>query len=59
MPSTEERLVTEIEAMKKLLVLLLVKLGASGQEIAGTLGVSPASVSRMTPKGVERIPLGD
>lgn len=45
----EDSLVAEVESLKKLLVLLLLKLGASQAEIAGALGVSQPSVSRMIP----------
>lgn len=39
----------ELENIKKLLILLLLKLGTSQSEIAATLGISQPSVSRMIP----------
>jgi predicted transcriptional regulator len=38
-----------INDIRKLLVLLLLKLGATQSEIASALGVSQSSVSRMLP----------
>ena len=42
-----------LEDVKKLLVLLLLKLGASQAEIARALGISQPSVSRMIPGTVQ------
>ena len=39
----------ELENIQRLLMLLLFKMGASGDEIAGALGVSKARVSQMMP----------
>jgi DNA-directed RNA polymerase specialized sigma subunit len=39
----------ELENIKKLLILLLLKLGTSQSDIAATLGISQSTVSRMTP----------
>jgi predicted transcriptional regulator len=44
-----------LEDIKKLLVLLLLKLGASQSEIASALGVSQPSVSRMVPGRVQTL----
>ena len=49
----------ELEDIKKLLVLLLMKLGTEGGEIAAALGVSNAPVTRMVPKNkVKTLKLG-
>lgn len=47
-----DRLVAELEALKKLKILELLDRGYSQNQIALTLGVGQASVSRMFPKGV-------
>ncbi len=39
----------ELENIERLLMLLLFKMGASGDEIAGALGVTKARVSQMMP----------
>jgi len=39
----------ELENIQRLLMLLLFKMGASGDEIAGALGVTRARVSQMMP----------
>ena len=39
----------ELENIKKLLILLLLKLGTSQSDIASTLGISQSTVSRMIP----------
>lgn len=44
---------SELESIKKLLVLLLLKLGTSQGEIASALGVSQPSVSRMIPGKIQ------
>ena len=40
------QLVTELDAIKRLLVLLVVKGGATQREIANALGVNQATISR-------------
>ncbi len=40
----------ELESIKKLLILLLMKLGTESSEIATALGVSKPTVTRMVPK---------
>jgi predicted ArsR family transcriptional regulator len=46
----------ESEAVKRLLILLLYKLGSSSDEIAGALGVAPSAVRTMVPsQGIKRI----
>ena len=42
----------ELEEIKRLLVLLLLKLGASQNEIASALKVDRSMISRMFPKGI-------
>lgn len=53
MPSSQPSTAAELESIKKLLVLLLLKLGASQSEVAGALGVSQPSVSRMIPGKIQ------
>lgn len=53
MASANDNLAGEVESVKKLLMLLLMKLGTSQREIANALGVSQPSVSRMMPGKVE------
>lgn len=45
-------LVVEMEAVKKLLILQLVKQGIRQKDIAQVLGVSEATLSRMMPRTV-------
>jgi predicted transcriptional regulator len=51
MPANEDRIVAELEGLKKLMVLDLLGKGYSQTQIALTLGVAQASISRMFPKG--------
>lgn len=51
MVATEDKVLAELEALKKLMVLDLLGKGYSQTQIALTLGVGQASVSRMFPKG--------
>ena len=48
-PSNEE-LGRELDAIKRLLILALFRAGASANEVATAMGVSPATVSRLMPK---------
>jgi len=41
----------EIEAVKKLLILLLIKLGSDSKEIGGALGIDSSVIRRMVPSG--------
>lgn len=51
-----DRTTEEIEAVKRLLILLLVKIGASTDEIGLALNVSGRRVRQLVPtKGVQRI----
>jgi predicted transcriptional regulator len=45
----------ELAAVKRLLVLALLKSGTTQKEIATALGVGQATVSRMFPKGIGAI----
>lgn len=50
--------VQEMEAVKRLLILLLVKLGATTEEIGLALHVSGQRVRQLIPtKGIRKIPL--
>lgn len=51
MAANEDRLLGEVEALKKLMVLNLLGKGYSQTQIAFTLGVGQATISRMFPKG--------
>ena len=44
-----ERDAKELENIKRLLILLLVKLGASSPEIGGALGIDESAVRRLVP----------
>ena len=41
----------ELEAIKKLFIMILLKNGVSQLEIANALGVNQSTISRMVPKG--------
>ena len=47
-----EELTAEMRAVKKLLILQLLRSGATQSQIAAILGVSDATMSRMLPKGM-------
>ena len=50
--------IKELESIKRLLVVLLLKLGASSQEVALALGVDSSVVRRMVPgKKIKKIDL--
>jgi hypothetical protein len=44
-----ERDAKELESIKRLLILLLVKLGASSPEIGAALGIDESAVRRLVP----------
>jgi len=46
-----QKIIAELEALKKLTVLQLLEKGFSQNQIALTLGVGQATISRMFPKG--------
>lgn len=48
-------LATEVEAVKRLLILILLRDGASQSEIAKALGVNQSSISRMFPGGLGKL----
>lgn len=52
MSKETEEMTAEIRAVKKLLILQLLRSGATQSQIASILGVSDATMSRMLPKGV-------
>lgn len=47
-------LVQEIRDVKKLLMLQLLAQGYKQKDLAATLGVSPATLNRMLPKGLSK-----
>lgn len=47
-------LLGEMQAVKKLLMLQLLAVGYRQKQIAATLGVSEATLSRMLPKGLSK-----
>jgi DNA-binding transcriptional regulator LsrR (DeoR family) len=49
-----EELTAEVRAVKKLLILQLLRSGATQSQIAAMLGVSDATMSRMLPKGAAK-----
>ena len=54
MPANDDKVVEELESLKKLMVLDLLGKGYSQTQIALTLGVGQATISRMFPKGALR-----
>ena len=47
---------SELEAIKRLLMLLLVKMGSTSEEIAAALDIHPGSVRKMLPgKKIKRL----
>lgn len=52
--TTKDPILTELEAIKRLMVLTLLRDGASQQHIAGALGVDRSQVSRMFSGGVAK-----
>ena len=51
MVANDDKILAELEALKKLMVLDLLGKGFSQTQIAVALGIGQASVSRMFPKG--------
>jgi predicted transcriptional regulator len=47
-------LLEEMQAIKKLLILQLLSHGYKQKHVAGALGVSEATLSRMLPKGLPK-----
>lgn len=49
----------EVEAIKRLLILLLLKLGATSQEIGAALGTDSSVIRKMMPiKSIKKIETG-
>ncbi|PYJ66325.1 MAG: hypothetical protein DME76_17250 [Verrucomicrobia bacterium] len=56
----DDKMLREVESIKKLLLLLLVKLGADSDEIAMALGVDSSGVRKMiSMRKVEKLRLGE
>ena len=51
---SDNSLLAEMQAVKKLLMLQLLAMGYKQKHIAATLGVSDATLSRMLPKGMAK-----
>lgn len=51
-PAHNDPVLTELQSIKRLLILLLAERGAQQEEIATALNVSQSSVSKMFPKGM-------
>lgn len=49
-----DELVSELQAIKKLLMLQLLASGYKQKHLASALGVSEATLSRMLPKGITK-----
>jgi hypothetical protein len=48
----------DLDAIKRLMVLLLLKLGSTSEEIGSALGLDPSAVRRMVPSGkVKKLPI--
>lgn len=58
MAASDDKVLGELEALKRLMVLDLLGKGYSQAQIALTLGVGQATVSRMFPKGALKKPRG-
>ena len=56
MPKESDELLSEVRAVKMLLILQLLRAGAKQSQIATMLGVSEATMSRMLPKGAAKAP---
>ena len=54
MKSGDDELLAEMRDVKRLLVLQLMESGTPQGRIASMLGVSPATMSRMLPKGLSK-----
>lgn len=49
-----DTLVGEMQDIKKLMILQLLAIGYKQKQIAAVLGISPATMSRMLPKGFSK-----
>ena len=54
MAKESDDLVSEIRALKMLMILQLLRQGVKQGQIAATLGISEPTMSRMLPKGIAR-----
>lgn len=54
MRNIDEELLTEMHEIKRLLILQLMEGGTPQGRIASMLGISPATMSRMLPKGLSK-----
>lgn len=54
MPKDADGLLAEIRALKKLMILQLLRQGVKQGQIATMLGVSEPTMSRMLPKGIAK-----
>lgn len=52
MKAGEEKLANEMRDVKILIILQLLRMGVTQSQIASALGVSPATMSGMLPKGL-------
>lgn len=52
--TTEEALIGELAAIKKLIMLQLLAAGYKQKQLAAVLGVSEPTLSRMLPKGITK-----
>lgn len=52
--STDDALLEELAAIKKLMMLQLLAVGYKQKDLAAVLGVSDATLSRMLPKGITK-----
>jgi len=57
--STEEPALKELQSIKKLLILLAIKSGATSEEIGQAIGVDSSSVRKMFPMKKTRKSKGD
>ena len=51
----DSSMLSELQDIKKLLILALIRDGSSQEQIADALNVHQSSVSRMFPKGVSKL----
>ncbi len=54
MSRSDDALLSEIRDVKRLLILQLLESGTSQSRIASMLDISPATMSRMLPKGLAK-----
>lgn len=54
MANESEGLAADIRAIKMLMILQLLRSGVRQSQIAGMLGISEATMSRMLPKGISK-----